>query len=242
MEKGVCMQLQIFNNKDQQLVSGRELHEALEIKTEYHKWMPRMIEYGFEEGKDFWSKMTESTGGRPSNNCEMSINMAKEISMIQRTPQGKEIRQYLIEVENAWNSPEMIMSRALQFSNQRIKELQESNESQQAMIEQLQPKADYVDTILQSSDLVNINQIANDYGLSARKLNKILEAEKVQYPCGGQWLMYSAHRQKGYVRSETHKITRRDGSKKVVMHTKWTQKGRLFINELLNSLGIYAVV
>ena len=83
----------------EQLVSGRELHEFLEVGTAYKDWFPRMVAYGFDEGKDFSSFLSRSTGGRPSVDHAMKLDMAKEISMIQRTAKGKQARQYFIEVE-----------------------------------------------------------------------------------------------------------------------------------------------
>lgn len=82
-------------------VDGRSLHEFLQVETRYNDWFPRMVEYGFVEGVDFYSKMSEtsSKGGRPSINHEMTIDMAKEISMIQRTERGKQARLYFIECE-----------------------------------------------------------------------------------------------------------------------------------------------
>ena len=108
---------------EQPTVSGRELHEALAIETPYHKWFPRMCEYGFSENEDFWTNLSESTGGRPSTNHQLTIPMAKEICMLQRNEKGKMFRQYFIKVEEAWNSPEMIMKRALEFANKRVEEL-----------------------------------------------------------------------------------------------------------------------
>jgi phage antirepressor YoqD-like protein len=95
---------------------------------------------------------------------------------------------------------------------------------------------------LQNPGLVNINQIAKDYGMSARSMNKLLEERKIQYKQGKQWLLYKKYQNKGYTSSETIDITRSDGSPDVVMRTKWTQKGRLFIYELLKADGIRPVI
>ena len=84
------------------VVSGRDLHDFLEVKTAYKDWFPRMCEYGFIDGKDFSSILSESTGGRPRVDHAMTLDMAKEISMIQRTEKGKQARQYFIEVEKAY--------------------------------------------------------------------------------------------------------------------------------------------
>lgn len=91
--------------KDEQgnsVVSGRDLHDFLEVKTAYKDWFPRMCEYGFTDGKDFSSILSESTGGRPRVDHAMTLDMAKEISMIQRTERGKQARQYFIDVEKEY--------------------------------------------------------------------------------------------------------------------------------------------
>ncbi|MEG7342500.1 phage antirepressor [Bacillus cereus] len=99
-------------------------------------------------------------------------------------------------------------------------------------------KITYLDQILQSQDTVTVSQIAADYGLSAMKLNKILNDERVQYKVNNQWLLYSKHQNKGYTKSKTVDVVHTDGSRSVKMNTRWTQKGRLFIHELLTKRGI----
>ncbi|WP_416808674.1 phage antirepressor KilAC domain-containing protein [Bacillus thuringiensis] len=99
-------------------------------------------------------------------------------------------------------------------------------------------KITYLDQILQSQDTVTVSQVAADYGLSAVKLNKILNDEKVQYKVNNQWLLYSKHQNKGYTKSKTVDVVHTDGSRSIKMNTRWTQKGRLFIHELLTKRGI----
>ncbi|MCU5508290.1 phage antirepressor [Bacillus cereus] len=99
-------------------------------------------------------------------------------------------------------------------------------------------KITYLDQILQSQDTVTVSQVAADYGLSAMKLNKILNDEKVQYKVNNQWLLYSKHQNKGYTKSKTVDVVHTDGSRSVKMNTRWTQKGRIFIHELLKKRGI----
>lgn len=113
---------------------------------------------------------------------------------------------------------------------------------QQQIITELQPKANYVDMILQSKSLVTITQIAKDYGMSGRKLNKILKELKIQYKVGGQWVLYSKYQNGGYVHSRTIDITRTDGRADVTMQTEWTQKGRLFLYEELKKHGYVPVI
>ena len=100
-------------------VSGRELHAALEIETRYNDWFLRMCEYGFQERKDFCSILSKSSGGRPGTDHAVTIPMAKEICMLQRTDKGKQCRAYFISCEEAWNSPDKIMERALQIAHRR---------------------------------------------------------------------------------------------------------------------------
>ena len=100
--------------------SGRDLHDALNVATPYRDWFPRMCDYGFEEGKDFRTYLRESTGGRPSIDHLITVAMAKELCMLQRSDMGKKFRLYFISIEEAWNSPEKIMERALAIAHQRV--------------------------------------------------------------------------------------------------------------------------
>lgn len=109
-------------------------------------------------------------------------------------------------------------------------------------IQEMKPKADYYDQILQSKSLVLISQIAKDYGLGAPTMNKKLHELGVQYKQGGQWLLYSKYQNKGYTHSRTINITRSDGRSDVRMQTEWTQKGRLFLYELLRKNGILPII
>lgn len=93
---------------EQNQVSAKELHEALKIKTPFKKWIDRMLEYGFNESKDFWTKMSESSKGRPSLEYYLSIDTAKEIAMIQRTPEGKAIREYLLDLSTKKDDGELL--------------------------------------------------------------------------------------------------------------------------------------
>lgn len=243
--------LKVNYDTEQPTVSARDLHEKLNIRTAFKDWFPRMCEYGFEEGKDFCSKMSEtsSKGGRPSKDADISIDMAKQICMIQRSTEGKMIRQYFIDLEKAWNTPEQIMARALKMANQSIDSLKERCAflggqvvEQQKVISELQPKANYVDTILQSKSLVLTTRIAKDYGMSARKFNRILNELKIQYKVGDQWVLYSKYQSNGYVHSRTINITRSNGMPDTKMQTEWTQKGRLFLYDELKKAGYVPLI
>lgn len=156
-------------------IDGRELHKALGVDTEYRHWFPRMCEYGFQEGKDFRSKMTESTGGRPGTNHDLTISMAKEISMIQRTQKGKEIRQYLIRVEEAWNSPEQVMARALRVADKTIAKLHSDIAALEAENQIMLPKADYFDDLVDRNLNTNFRTTAKEFQIGEKKFIRMLE-------------------------------------------------------------------
>ena len=116
------------------------------------------------------------------------------------------------------------------------------NKEKDKQITELKPAKEYVDRILSTEDTMTITQIAADYGLSGLRLNQILHQERFIRNVGGQWLLYTEHMNKGYTKSETIIIKRKDGTEKVVPATKWTQKGRLKIHNILTSLGYLANV
>lgn len=237
--------IRINFDSDRPTVGGRDLHAALEVKTAYKDWFPRMCDYGFEEGTDFCSFLSESTGGRPATDHQLTIAMAKELCMIQRSEAGRKFRQYFIKVEEAWNSPEAVMARALQFANNQLSlvkkqnlELLETVAVQNQQIAEMQPKASYYDLILQNKNTVPITQIAKDYGMSGRKFNELLHELGVQYKFRKTWLLYQQYAECGYTQSRTYAI---DESRSV-MHTYWTQKGRLFLYDFLKSEGILPIM
>ena len=148
-------------NADTQMVSARELHEKLNIGTRFNDWFPRMTEYGFIEGADFYSKMSKTeNGGRPSTDYEISVDMAKQICMIQRTPEGKAVRQYLIDIEKAWNSPDQVMARALKIANQTIDSLKDANRVLTANNERMRPKEIFADAVATSHTTILIGDLA----------------------------------------------------------------------------------
>nr|DAY33447.1 MAG TPA: repressor domain protein [Caudoviricetes sp.] len=115
-------------------------------------------------------------------------------------------------------------------------------EQQELLLAEAKPKVEYYDKILSSKDSLTVTQIAKDYGLSAQRLNIILNEEKVQYKQSGQWLPYKEYAQEGYTKSETINFTHKDGTEGTKLNTKWTQKGRLFIHELLKKKNIKPVM
>ena len=230
-------------------VNGRDLHDALKIGTPYDKWFPRMCDYGFVEGKDFSTFLSESTGGRPATNHQLTIDMAKQLCMIQRTDIGRKFRQYFIQVEEAWNSPEAVMARALQFANHQLEVLKHQNLElldtvavQNQQISEMKPKVSYYDVVLNCKDLLSMRAIAKDYGKSAQWMNKFLHSLGVQFKQSDIWLLYQKYADRGYTSTKTHNYLGNDGEYHSRVHTYWTQKGRLFIYELMKQNGVYPLI
>lgn len=135
-----------------------------------------------------------------------------------------------------------LMARALLEAQTVLAEKDATIAKQSQIIGELKPMADYTDHILQNKGLVTITQIAKDYGMSGKAMNEMLHKFGVIYKLGGQWLLYSKYQNKGYTHSETINIKRSDGSPDVVMNTKWTQKGRLFLYQLLKKHGVLPMI
>ena len=145
-------------------------------------------------------------------------------------------------LEQALTSPDFLIELAQKLKEEKQKRviLQNQNALLECKVTAYEPKIKYVDEILQSKDTVTATQIAADYGISANKLNKILNEQKIQRKVGGQWVLYKEHMGKGYTKSETINIKHSDGRKSTAMQTKWTQKGRPMIHNILSSQGIRA--
>lgn len=239
----------ILKVNNEGLVSARNLHDFLDVKTKFNDWISgRIKKYEFIENSDFILVTEKKVTNNPKNpiseyaDYAITIDMAKELSMVENNAKGKQARKYFIQVEKAWNSPEMIMKRALEFANKQVENLKLENSQKSQIIGELKPKADYTDCILKNTGLVTITQISKDYGMSGQELNNTLHKLGVQYKQSEQWLLYSRHHGKGYTHSETIPITRSNGKNDVKMNTKWTQKGRLFIYELLKENGVLPTI
>ena len=236
--------LSIINyDGEQPTVLGRDLHEALEVKTAYKDWFPRMCEYGFEDGKDYCSILSDridGKAGKPRNDHQLTIPMAKEICMLQRSDKGKEFRQYFIEVENQWNSPEATMARALKFANRKMEEIKAINLKLTDKIEQDKPKVLFADAVATAESSILIGDLA-----------KLIKQNGVDI---GQKRLFEWLRNKGYLiksgfskNMPTQKsmelklfevkeraITNPDGSIRVTKTPKVTGKGQqYFINRFL---------
>lgn len=231
-----------LNDNHEPVVSGRQLHEALEVKTPYSMWFDRMIEYGFTENQDFLlNNFVKQTGRGGHNKVDhiIKLDMAKEIAMIQRTDKGKEVRQYFIQVEKDFNSPEKIMARALLMADKKVHKLE-------AQIEADKPKVLFADAVSASHTSILVGDLAklisqNGYKIGGNRLfvwlreNGYLIKRK-----GSDWNMptqRSMEMKLFEIKEST--ITHPDGHISVSKTVKVTGKGQqYFINKFLNKEAV----
>lgn len=185
----------VIHDDSQFPVDGRELHARLGIETPYHKWFPRMCEYGFAEGVDFNSDKNvrvQNEGNREVSRVvvdhQLTLSMAKEICMLQRTETGRTIRKYLIEVETAWNSPEQIMSRALRIADEtigklhgKILHLEAANSELTVQKQALLPKAEFFDELVERNLLTSFRDTAKELKIKEKEFVKFLIEHKYVY-------------------------------------------------------------
>ena len=230
-----------LNENQEPVVSGRQLHQVLGVKTEYKKWFSRMTDYGFTENEDFvrvTQKCPTLGGVQNMTDHVLKLDMAKEIAMIQRTNKGKEVRQYFIQVEKDFNSPEKIMARALKIADRKIIKLE-------ATIEEQKPKVIFANAVSASHTSILVGDFA-----------KLMRQNGLNF---GQNRMFAWLRENGYLISRkgnswnmpTQKamdlglfeikettINHSDGHISINKTPKITGKGQLyFADKLLNDIA-----
>lgn len=188
-----------YDTEDRPTISGRELHEALQIKTAYKDWFPRMCEYGFTDGEDYTPLFFEHPQNKqPCTDHALTISMAKELCMIQRTDLGRQFRQYFIQVEEAWNSPEMIMKRALQIANENVKRLQLQVSTLTVDNAIMQPKAEYFDQLVDRNLLTNLRDTAKELHIKQNAFVSFLLEKRYMYrDQKGKLMPYAKHMDEG---------------------------------------------
>ena len=214
---------------DKPTVSGRELHEALEINTPYTQWFGRMTEYGFSEDEDYTLVSQKCETNNPKNpitvryDHQLTIPMAKELCMLQRNEKGKQFRQYFIKVEEAWNSPEMIMKRALDYANESVKKLQIQVSTLTVDNEIMKPKADYFDELVERNTLTSFRETAKQLEVKEKSFIKFLLDHKYIYRDGKGKIMPYADKNNGLfeVKESFNEKTQWSGTQTLI-----TPKGR----------------
>lgn len=183
-----------YNEKDEPVISGRELHERLEIETQYTKWFNRMCEYGFEESKDYALVSQNCLTNNPKNPTTertdhvLTLDMAKQLCMIQRTEKGRMFREYFIEVEKAWNSEPQIMARAMKIMTKRldglteqVKTLEAENSQKTVELAIAQPKAEYFDALVDRNLLTSFRDTAKLLHINEKSFVKFLLSHEYVY-------------------------------------------------------------
>ena len=228
-----------LNDNQEPIVSGRQLHEALGVKTRYDNWFSRMTEYGFTENQDYLVTSIfghNSNGGRQNKvDHIIKLDMAKEIAMIQRTERGKQVRQYFIQVEKDFNSPEKIMARALLMADQKVHKLE-------AQIEADRPKVLFADAVSASKSSCLIGELAkilkqNGIDIGQNKLFQWLRSNGYLISRRGESWNQPTQKsmQLGLFELKKTNINHPDGHTTVSTTTKVTGKGQqYFINKFLN--------
>lgn len=221
------------DDKNISVVSGRELHDFLEVTERYSSWFSRMTKYGFEESVDYVGcKVFNTLAKQELQDHALTLDMAKEISMIQRTEKGKQARQYFIDVEKAYKQQaEQPQYKLPQNYSEALIELAKEVKKNEA----LQSKADKYDRYLSNKGLITITEIAKEYGMSGAKLNQFLHEKGVIYKRGSKWFIYQKYANERYVGYEIHLP---EGRRSL----KWTPEGEMFIRELLENNNIKPVL
>lgn len=230
--------LKVNYANDRITLSARELHEFLEIETPFKKWFGRMAEYGFSQEIDYREVMDKIVqnpkGGRPSTDYEITLDMAKEIAMIQRSDKGKEVRQYFLELERRWNSPEAVMNRALEYSRKQVKALMEENK-------ELKPKALFADAVSASDESILIGQLAklirqNGYEIGQNRLFEWMRENGYLIKSGSRRNQPTQRAMDmGLFEVKERAVANPDGSTRITLTTKVTGKGQVyFVNKFLS--------
>lgn len=235
--------IKITEKEGKRVVSARELHKFLEASERFSAWADRQLQYGFVENVDYVGcKEFNTLANQELTDYALTIETAKHWAMMQRSDKGMQIRNYFIECEKKLQSSipaiPQTFAEALQLAADQAKLLEVKDQQ----ILELEPKATYYDNILSSQDAVAISIIAKDYGLSAIALNKVLHDLKIQYKQSDTWLLYQNYACMGYTKTKTTSFERTDGTKGVSVLTKWTQKGRLFLYDILKSNNILPLI
>lgn len=241
--------LKINYEAEQPTVSARDLHEALEINTRFNDWFSRMAEYGFENGVDFNLLKNEKVrleGNREVKrdimDYQISVDMAKQICMIQRSEKGKQYRQYFIDLEKAWNTPEQVMARALKLADRTIDNLKEDNKKLIEDNERMRPKEISADAVSASNSSILIGDLAkllrqNGVDTGQKRLFEQLRNEGYLMKTGSSRNMpKQKYVENGFFQIKETVISNPDGSVRMTKTTKVTGKGQqYFLNKYLGT-------
>lgn len=231
---------------EQPTVSARELHTGLEITDRFSRWFERMSAYGFSEGNDFTSvkssTLVNNGAEREITDYRISIDMAKQICMIQRSEKGRQYRQYFLDLEKAWNTPEQIFARALKMADQTISKLKDTNKSLVEKIKADRPKTIFADAVSTSHTSILIGDLAklicqNGVQTGQKRLFQWMRDNGYLMKSGASYNMpMQRYIEQGLFEVKESSVQNPDGSVRVTRTTKVTGKGQLyFINKFLGN-------
>nr|DAI93815.1 MAG TPA: KilAC domain protein [Bacteriophage sp.]DAN64142.1 MAG TPA: KilAC domain protein [Bacteriophage sp.]DAU46230.1 MAG TPA: KilAC domain protein [Bacteriophage sp.] len=228
---------------DAQVVSARELHEALGVEKRFSAWFETNSQ-GFVEGEDFTSVLSGTVvnngAHRELQDYNLSVDMAKHICLMSRTDKGKACRQYLIDVEKAWNTPEQVMARALKIANQTIDSLKENNIRLIEANERMKPKEIFADAVATSKTSILVGDLAklicqNGYQIGQKRLFDWLRNNGYLVKSGSSYNMpMQRYVEQGLFEVKESNVQNPDGSVRTTRTTKVTGKGQVyFVNKFL---------
>lgn len=230
-------------NGEEPTVSARDLHAGLEIKSNFTTWFDRMCEYGFTEldyKKCFPNLESGCNGGQNMIDYQISVDMAKQICMIQRSEKGRQYRQYFIDLEKAWNTPEQVFARALKMADQTIAKLKDTNKSLAEKIEADRPKTIFADAVSASHTSILIGDLAklicqNGYQIGQKRLFQWMRDNGYLMVSGSSRNMpKQKYVEQGLFEIKESNVQNPDGSVRITRTTKVSGKGQLyFVNKFL---------
>ncbi len=252
--------IKIEEKDGKRLVDARELWKGLESRKDFSSWVKAKVigNVFFEENVDYVlltrSGEQKGRGGRNKKDYALTLDTAKKVAMAEQTEKGNVVRDYFLACEKkvkALSLPDFTdpakaaIAWAKEYEEKKLalednKQLQIENEQLNDYVEEVSPMISYLDSILASTKSLTVTKIAADYDLTAQELNKILHKAELQYLSDGKWILYKAHKNKGYTTTEHKRIKHRDYVE-MKPYTAWTQRGRVIINDILVGMGYISI-
>lgn len=233
--------IKVVYDNDRPTVSGRELHDKLEIKTAYKDWFPRMCEYGFVEGEDYGSFLSDRSDGlpgKPRTDHQLTIEMAKQICMIQRTETGKRYREYFLEIEKEWNTPEAVMARAVKMADRKIALLSGQLAEANKQIEEAKPKIEYYDTIASSEGLTSIRETAKLFDVREKDFKALLLATYLYRDAHKRMMPRAEYMNENAAFAVCETVITTPAGSRTTVYTKITPRGRQLLHAACRKKGL----
>jgi len=234
--------IKVVYDNDRPTVSGRELYEKLEIATQYTKWFERMAEYGFTEKEDYIAisqkRLTAQGNETTYLDHQLTLEMAKQICMIQRTETGKRYREYFLEIEKMWNSPEYVMARAVKMSDRKIALLSGQLAEANKQIEEAKPKIEYYDTIASSEGLTSIRETAKLFDVREKDFKALLLATYLYRDAHKRMMPRAEYMNENAAFAVCETVITTPVGSRTTVYTKITPRGRQLLHAACRKKGL----